>query len=201
METVGALASGIAHNLNNIIGAILGQTELPNNNAQERCCYHGWLFAADGAILEQTMLVAWQQHTHAEFALKDRLEVGLVPKEAKPQLVELVAAERIIVDPTPRDRGLDRHQSSACVVGTQKEPPHFGSVFCTALKDGPRLPRQQELAVAEKFLAAAAEKLWRPHAGDNICGPMPRFASTSLTWSIPNEASTIGNTTTIEERS
>src|SRR5262249_8642245 len=28
METVGALASGIAHNFNNIIGAILGQTEI-----------------------------------------------------------------------------------------------------------------------------------------------------------------------------
>jgi len=28
METIGALASGIAHNFNNIVGAILGYTEM-----------------------------------------------------------------------------------------------------------------------------------------------------------------------------
>ena len=33
METVGALASGIAHNFNNIIGAILGYTEMANEQS------------------------------------------------------------------------------------------------------------------------------------------------------------------------
>jgi C4-dicarboxylate-specific signal transduction histidine kinase len=29
METIGTFASGIAHNFNNIVGAILGYTEMP----------------------------------------------------------------------------------------------------------------------------------------------------------------------------
>jgi signal transduction histidine kinase len=37
METVGALASGVAHNFNNIVGAILGYTEMAEAQGGPRC--------------------------------------------------------------------------------------------------------------------------------------------------------------------
>ena len=50
-------------------------------------------------------------------------QIGLVPNDAKPRLVEVVAAEGIVVDPTPRDRGLDRGRGSPRTVRTHEETP------------------------------------------------------------------------------
>jgi hypothetical protein len=45
--------------------------------------------------------------------LGHRFQIGLVPKDAEPHLVEVVAAKGIVVDPTQRDRGFDWGRGSA----------------------------------------------------------------------------------------
>src|SRR5215469_18605301 len=51
------------------------------------------------------------------------------PKRYRPHLVELIALEWVVIDPTPRDRGLDRGRGSAGPVRPQEKTPFRADIL------------------------------------------------------------------------
>jgi hypothetical protein len=65
METIGALASGIAHNFNNIVGAILGYTEMGK---------HSWLLTTGRRTT--SVRSGAPQSAHATLSIRSSLSAG-----------------------------------------------------------------------------------------------------------------------------
>src|SRR6516165_3342041 len=123
------------------------------------------------ALEEDVIVIELRSPLRVPRRLGHCLQVGLVPKDADPYLVKVVAAERIVVDPTPCDRGLDRGRGSARTVGTQKETPFRIEILHRVERHSrtvARLLRHRRLAVPEKAVGSPAKKIRRPLSSHEI---------------------------------
>ena len=123
------------------------------------------------ALEEDVIVIELRSPLRVPRRLGHCLQVGLVPKDADPYLVKVVAAERIVVDSTPRDRCRNRNRGSARTVRTQEKPPfrieilHRVERYTRAVA---RLLRHRGLAVPQKAVSSAGKNIRRPFSGHEI---------------------------------